>query len=109
MAFEITTVVSDTVAEMRLSGRLDANTVARFEQELKALAPARPTRLVLYMGGLSFLASAGIRALTFAKQRLLGPKLTIYVIAPQEGPLGTLRDTGMHRSVIISDVYPPPA
>jgi anti-anti-sigma factor len=106
MALEITTVLADSVAEITLSGELDATSAPRFQQELEAAAAGRPTRLVLHVEGLCYMASAGIRMLIFAKQRL-GLALDVYVVAPQEPVLETLRRTGLHHSVLIVDRYPP--
>ena len=108
MAFEITMIQAGPVADVTLSGDLDASAFDRFREEMKSLeetATGRLTHLVLRMAALSFLASAGIRALLMSKQRL-GPGLTIYVIAPQEQALDTIRRTGLHHSVVILDDYP---
>lgn len=108
MAFEITMIQAGPVADLTLSGDLDASSYDRFQEKmnvLEATAIGSLTHLVLRMAGLSFLASAGIRALLMSKQRL-GPGMTIYVIAPQEQALDTIRRTGLHHSVVILDDYP---
>jgi anti-anti-sigma factor len=107
MALEITTAVNGPVVEITLSGDLDAASAPRFQRELESAAAGKPSRLVLRLGGLTYLASAGIRMLIFAKQKM-GPGVAVYVIAPQEMVLETLRRTGLHHSVIIQDEYPLP-
>jgi anti-anti-sigma factor len=108
MAFEITMVLAGPVADIALSGDLDASSAYQFEQKLNELSTtaAGPlTRLVLRMRDLVFLASVGIRMLLFAKQNL-GSGLTVYVVAPQEQALDTIRRTGLLPSVIVVDEYP---
>jgi anti-anti-sigma factor len=105
MALDLTSVINGSVAEITLSGELDAASAPRFRQELEAVAAARPTDLVLRVRDLEYLASAGIRMLIFAKQKM-GPGVTIYVIAPQEEVLDTLRRTGLQNSVVVQDEYP---
>jgi anti-anti-sigma factor len=118
MAFEINMVVTGAVAEITLAGELDRGSADRlFQPELDRLfqfwkgePPEEPMRVVLRMRDLVFMASAGIRMLIYAKQQArqqLGSVLTIYVIAPQERPLNTLRETGVDRDVVVLDEYPP--
>ena len=70
MAFEMTRVVTGPVAEITLSGELDADSAHLFQKQLEATAAGKPTHLVLRMRELVYIASAGIRMLIFAKQRL---------------------------------------
>jgi anti-anti-sigma factor len=104
MALEVTSSIRGDVAEITLSGELDAATAARFQQELERVAAGRPRHLVLRVRDLAFLASAGIRMLIFAKQKM-GAPVAIYVIAPQAPVLETLRRTGMYASVIVQQEY----
>jgi hypothetical protein len=68
------------------------------------------------MRDLVFLASAGVRMFIVTTQQLKpklklkpGEALTIYVVAPQEGPLETLRRTGVLPSIVVVDEFPAPA
>ena len=69
------------------------------------VAASRPNHLVLRVGGLVFLASIGIRGLL--KFMKMAPGTTIYVIAPREPVLDTLRRTGILKSVVVQAEYPP--
>ena len=52
------------------------------------------------------MASAGIRMLIFAKQKM-GRQVDVYVIGPQEPILETLRRTGLLHSLIVQTEYQP--
>jgi anti-anti-sigma factor len=109
MAFECT-VRTGRVAEITLSGDLDAATAEKFHAALEALArpiEGAPTHLVLHMRNLVFLASAGVRVLLTVKQTHFRG-LIVYVIAPQEQPLEAMRKAQVHRDFVILDYYPPP-
>jgi anti-anti-sigma regulatory factor len=74
-------------------------------QELEGLAVANPTELVLHVRELIFLASAGVRVLLMATKKLRAG-VPIYVIAPREGVLETIRRAALLNSVVILDRYP---
>lgn len=105
MAFDITTLINGTIVEITLSGELDANSAQRFRQELETIAPGKPTALVLRTAHLVYIASAGIRVLIFAKQKM-GATVTVYMVAPQEQVLDTLRRTGLQNTIVVVDQYP---
>jgi anti-anti-sigma factor len=108
MALSVFLEVNDDIAEITLSGELDASSASLFQAELERAAALKPKRLVLLVKDLEFMASAGIRMLIFGKQKL-GPKVDVYVIEPQEAILDTLRRTGIIRSVIVQNEYSPVA
>ncbi len=106
MPLNITTILKDEVAEITLSGEMDASVAERFRRELDKVTAAKPARLVLQVKDLAYIASVFLRMLLIAKQPR-GKELTIYVVAPQEPVLDTLRRTGLHTAVVIVDRYPP--
>jgi anti-anti-sigma factor len=106
MALSVNLVAKDDEAEITLAGELDAATAPLFQAELEKAAALKPRRLVLLVRDLEFMTSAGIRMLVFSKQKL-GPKVDVYVIAPQEPILETLRRTGLLHSVIVQTEYVP--
>jgi anti-anti-sigma factor len=106
MALSVILAAKDDVAEITLAGELDAATAPLFQAELEKVAALKPKRLVLLVKDLEFMTSAGIRMLIFSKQKL-GPKVEVYVIAPQEPILDTLRRTGLLHSVIVQTEYSP--
>lgn len=106
MAFNATLETTDDVAKIFLSGELDASTAPVFKAEVEKAAAAKVKDLVLMMEDLEYMASAGLRVLIFAKQKM-GAAANIYVVGVQEMVLDTLQKTGFIESVIVTDQYPP--
>jgi anti-anti-sigma factor len=63
-----------------------------------------PRRLALLMHEVSYMASAGLRVLIFAKQRL-GTDVDIFVVGAQAPVLETLRTTGFDYGCVLLDSY----
>lgn len=105
MALDISGGVENGTATLTLAGELDAGSAPLFKKEVEAVAAAAPKQLVLQVSELSFMASAGLRVLIFAKQKL-GTGVDIYVVKPQPAVVDTLEKTGFHHSVFIVDLAP---
>jgi len=104
MAFNAQLVVAGSTVMITLTGSLDAASAPAFKEVIEQAAAQTPARLVLLMNGLEFLASAGLRILIFAKQKM-GAGVDIYVVGSQGPVLGTLEMSGFHHSVYIRDTY----
>ena len=104
MAFNSSLDMSDGVAKITLDGELDATAAPAFRDTIEQAAAGHAQRLVLLMQGLEYMASAGVRVLIFAKQKM-GSSVDIYAIAPTEQVLSTLQTTGVDRSIIVQDSY----
>ncbi len=104
MAFTVTSQTVNGVSKFMLVGELDASSSGAFKTEIEKVAVQKPKRLVLLVKDLTFMASAGLRVLIFAKQKL-GPDVPIHVIAPQEPILDTLEKTGFLQSVYVAPEY----
>ena len=104
MAFAATLETSGNIAAITLSGELDANSAGEFRARVEEAAASNPDKLVLRMEDLSFMASAGLRVLIFAKQKM-GSAVDLFVVAPQEPVRETMEMTGFHHSVIMLDEY----
>jgi len=104
MALTVTQEIADNVSKITLVGELDASTSPLFQAELEKAALQHPKRLVLFCSGLTFMASAGVRMLIFARQRI-GGGVETYVIAPQAQILDTLKRTGLMQAVTVADTY----
>lgn len=105
MGFEVSLRMSDQMAQIELSGDLDASSAPKFKEMVEIAAARAPKRLVLSVRGLRYMASAGLRVLIFTKQKL-GAAAEILLVGAQEGVLQTLTLTGFHRSVVLLDELP---
>ena len=106
MAFDASLEMTESIAKITLSGAMDANTAPAFRAEIEKAAVRQPKCLVLLLQDLEYIASAGLRALIFAKQKM-GAKVEIYAIAPQEQVMETFKMTGFHYSIQILEAYDP--
>jgi anti-anti-sigma factor len=104
MALDITTVITEQVAEVTLLGELDRASAPRLHQELMGVVARKPGRLVLRLRELVYLASAGVRVLLMIMQT--SPGLSVYVIAPQKQVRQVIDDSGLLRGIIIEDEDP---
>lgn len=105
MAFDATLeTTSSGIAKITLSGELDGSTAGAFKKKVEEAAAANPKRLVLLMQDLEFMASAGLRILIFAKQKM-GADVDIYMVGVQEMVLDTIQKTGFDQSVYILEEY----
>lgn len=104
MAFHLTSETVNGIAKLTLVGELDAASAGTFRETIEQAAASLPKRLVLIADGLTYMASAGLRALVFARQKM-GAHVDIYLIGVQEPVRETLEMTGFHHSVILLDTY----
>ncbi len=104
MPFTSEIEVRGAVALIKLTGELDAASAVQFRTHVEQAAAAQVSRLVLLMQELEYMASAGLRALVFAKQKM-GEGVDIYMIGVQDSIVDTLKMTGFYNSVILQDSY----
>lgn len=104
MAFNVFSEQANGIGKVTLAGELDATSSVTFRDTISQIAATNPKRLVLMMDGLTYMASAGLRTLVFAKQKL-GPAVDIYLVGTQEAVRETLEMTGFHHSVVMLDKY----
>jgi anti-sigma B factor antagonist len=104
MAFSATLTTDDTIAKIQLTGELDASAAPLFKAEIDQAIAQQPTRLVLMMEDLEYMASAGLRVLIYAKQKA-GSDIDIYMVGTQEMVLDTLQKTGFDQSVYMVESY----
>ncbi|QHV95984.1 MULTISPECIES: STAS domain-containing protein [Spirosoma] len=92
------------IAKITLTGEIDSLSAREFQKEIEKMAAESPDELVLFVENLTFISSAGLRVLIFAKQKM-GSGLAIYIVKPQESVIETLEKTGLQHSVNIVDQY----
>jgi anti-anti-sigma factor len=106
MAFSAALEATKDEARITLRGELDSASAPQFKELVEKAAAEGPQRLVLLIKELSFMASAGLRVLIFARQKM-GSSVVIYVVGAQGPVRSTLEMSGFHRSVVIQDEYAP--
>ncbi len=104
MAFDCTFDMKGSVAHLVVSGELDAASAQLFRARIEEAAKAQCTRLVLFMSELEYMASAGLRVLVFAKQKM-STDVDMYMVGVREEVLDTITMTGVDKSVVIVDKY----
>lgn len=60
---QIDTFVQDGVTVSKISGRMDATTVAQFNEECQNLLSAGAGRIIIDLEGLEYISSAGLRGI----------------------------------------------
>jgi len=101
MPLEMSSSTEGKSARLTLAGELDGASAPAVRDAVDKVLQSRPERLVLAVEKLTFMASAGLRILIFAKQKQ--PTLKIYLVKPQETVVDTLQKTGFYQSVYIVD------
>lgn len=70
MAFSSSFSIDDGTAVIRLAGELDAGTAPGFHQTVEHVAALAVSRLVISLHELTYISSAGLRSLMFARQNM---------------------------------------
>ena len=104
MPLDMKSSVEGTTARLTLAGQLDGASASAVRNEVEQLLNQKPDQLVLQVENLTFMASAGLRIIIFAKQRQ--PQLKIYVVKPQEPIVETLKKTGFYDAVYVQQNDP---
>jgi anti-anti-sigma factor len=104
MAFSASLSMKGDAGIITLAGELDAASAPQFRAEIESAVAQGARKLALEMVDLTYMASAGLRALVFAKQKM-GAQSDIYVIGAQASVKETLELTGFASSVIELDRY----
>ena len=104
MAFTLLTERRDLIAIITLTGELDASVAGQLRDAVVEAANADAQRLVLDMTNLDYMASAGLRGLVFAKQKM-GANVDIFIVGAHDAVFETIEMTGFHHSVFMLDTY----
>jgi len=104
MALTMNSSVHGNTARLQLAGEVDGTTAPLLRAEVDKLLNSSPRILVLRVDELTFMSSAGLRVLIFAKQKQ--PTLNIYIVKPQPPIVDTLRKTGFYDGVYVTEDEP---
>jgi anti-anti-sigma factor len=105
MSFTATSSRNGGVTLITLSGELDTLTAPLLRDEVERAATDEIDKLVLDMTELSYLSSAGLRGLLFARQKM-ADHVQIVLVGVNDTVEQTIRLVGFHRSVVFSDRIP---
>ncbi|MFJ6654800.1 STAS domain-containing protein [Streptomyces sp. NPDC091377] len=103
MSFEVKLRVNDRVATIETVGELDASSAGQFHDAIDRAAAAGAVELVISAAQLSYLSSAGLRSLVFARQKM-GDGVRIAVVGAPEPVSRTIRLAGFDHSIDLVDV-----
>ena len=103
-AFELVTTPSGKIAKITITGDLDASSAPAFKTEVEKASAAGVSKLVLMLEKLDYMASAGLRVLVFAKQKM-GTNVEIIMVGAQETVLEAITMTGLQHSVTLLGSY----
>lgn len=105
MAFDASLEMTESGdAKITVTGELDAASAPMLRTVIESAASKNAKRLVLLVSGLEFMASAGLRVLIFARQKM-GADVEVYVVGAQPAILETITMTGFQHSVTLVDSY----
>ena len=96
MSLEITTKLTGTLWQVKLTGRLDAIEAPTLEQELTAI-PAGSQNIELDVSELSYIASAGLRSLLMAKRTADKQNAELVIKDPQQAIKEVFDITGFNK------------
>lgn len=94
------------ISKVKLHGHIDASIAPALMDELKPLIAQKDKvkKLVFYADELEYIASAGIRAIVFAKQKL-GGKVQVFLIGASATVLDVFKMTGIDKFLTIQDTF----
>jgi anti-anti-sigma factor len=95
---------SGTVLKVILSGKLDANNSPALSEELSKFKGKTITEMVFMAKDLSYISSAGIRVIVFAKQKV-GENSKVFLISASETVLDVINMTGLANFMTVQDTY----
>lgn len=104
MALTAKLEIVNNVAKIALTGRLDASTANQFRELIEQAATQKVKAAALLLSDLEYMASAGLRILVFARQKM-GVAVKIYVVAPQDLVRETIEISGFSQAVILLPAY----
>jgi anti-anti-sigma factor len=97
-------MIDNKIGKITLSGELDASVAPQFREQIEKVVAVKAEKLVLVLSDLSYMSSAGLRTLIFAKQKM-GAQTDVFMIGAQPSILETLEMTGFDKSVILLAEY----
>lgn len=102
MTLQISVTLNGSDATVKLIGTVDTKTAPDFLQKLTDLELLSLTQLKIDMNEMTFMSSAGLRALLFAKQKMKQDS-NLTVFGASEAVVDTIKKTGLSQAIVISE------
>ncbi|MFD6228258.1 STAS domain-containing protein [Streptomyces sp. NPDC060232] len=102
MPLSVSLSIKGDTTVIELAGELDAETAPDFHQTIEKAAGHGSTTVEIRMADVGYMASAGLRSLVFARQKV-ADNVTIKVVGAIEPVCRTIRTAGLDRSIVLSD------
>jgi anti-anti-sigma factor len=102
MTFTASLSVLDDKATIELVGELDSAAAPKLHWAIEEAMRSDVSRLELLAGELTYLSSAGLRALLFARQKM-GTEGSVLLLGAPEVVTRTIRLAGLERSIQMTD------
>ncbi len=104
MSFEANLEINNDTAIITLEGELDASVAPQLKDKVEQAAGTSVKHLFLKMEKLEYMASAGLRVLVFAKQKM-GSDVELKLVGTQEMVRDTIEKAGFQYSVTFVKEY----
>ena len=91
----------ESIATLSISGEVDTKTAPDLLQELTALNLKELSELRLNLSEVTFMSSAGLRAIVFAKQKM-PHSAHLYLIGASDLIIDTVKKTGLSQAVVFA-------
>lgn len=102
MAFQASLSVTDGRATIELVGELDSSSAPKLHERIEEAIDSSIEFLELRAVALTYMSSAGLRALLFARQKM-GETGGVVLIGAPEPVVRTIRLAGLENSIQMSD------
>jgi anti-anti-sigma factor len=102
MAFSATLSVTDGKATIELVGELDSSSAPKLHETIEEAIKSSIEMLELRAMALTYMSSAGLRALLFARQKM-GETGQVVLMGAPEPVTRTIRLAGLENSIQMSD------
>ncbi|PTY03841.1 anti-anti-sigma factor [Opitutaceae bacterium EW11] len=104
MALTSSLEIGNNVAKITLAGRLDASTAQQFRDLVDQAAAKKVKAVALLLTNLEYMASAGLRVIVFARQKM-GAAVKLYVVGSQPVVQETIEVSGFSQAVTLMPAY----
>ena len=101
MTLTIKVTPAESIVTLTLEGDIDTKTAPELHKELNTLALKELSELRMNLEKVSFMSSAGLRAIVFAKQKMPHSS-RLYLIGASEMIVDTVKKTGLSQAVVFA-------